>query len=187
MPMSDLCRSLEEEHKVIRLVLDALEHEARAITSGGAVNTTFFAAAIAFVREYADGVHHQKEEVILFPRMERAGMPRDGGPIGCMLSEHDEGRGCIKQIDGVLQTAAAGDDAAREFLVAATENYVGILRAHTEKEDGVLFVLADELFDDAQKAAIRSEFAAAEETDAAVITQQRAWAEALSIPSSTQE
>ena len=88
--MTGLCDSLVQEHEVIERVLDSLEIEARAVASGKSVDRDYFSSAIAFVRQFADGVHHQKEEQILLPALGDAGMPKDGGPVGVMLNEHDE-------------------------------------------------------------------------------------------------
>jgi hemerythrin-like domain-containing protein len=40
---------------------------------------------------YADRQHHVKEEDLLFLELEKKGMPRDGGPVGVMLMEHQFG------------------------------------------------------------------------------------------------
>jgi hemerythrin-like domain-containing protein len=39
--------------------------------------------------------HHGKEEEILFPLLEKKGIPADGGPLGVMLMEHGRARALI--------------------------------------------------------------------------------------------
>jgi len=177
--MPELCESLVAEHEIILGVLDALEKEAGQLDSGAAVRRDFFTEAIAFVREFADGVHHQKEEGILFPRMAKAGVPSEGGPIGVMLLEHDEGRAHIRAMDGALAKAADGDSEARRTLIRETRGYVALLRAHIMKENTVLFPMADRVFDQAQKAEILAAFAETEATSTGVTERQRRWAESL--------
>jgi hemerythrin-like domain-containing protein len=177
--MSDLCQSLEAEHRVIEKVLDALERASDRVASGGEIDDDFFRRAISFVREFADGIHHQKEESVLFPRMEAAGVPRDGGPIGVMLYEHDLGRRHIRAMSEVLEAAQTGDSGACHALVDATRGYVELLRAHIHKEDAILFPMADRVLSESQKQIIRAEFADAEKTRAAVTSTQRGWAETL--------
>ena len=56
-----------------------------------------------FIATFADHNHHGKEEDILFPAMEKAGFPRDGGPVGVMLMEHTQGREYV----GAMRLAVA--------------------------------------------------------------------------------
>jgi hemerythrin-like domain-containing protein len=177
--MSDLCQSLEQEHRVIERVLGAVEREARKVEGGAPVDKEFFRKAISFVREFADGLHHQKEESILFPQMAEAGVPREGGPIGVMLYEHDEGRSCIRQMSESLDAASAGDAGARQVLTRMSLNYVALLRAHIMKEDQVLFPMADQVLDGQKKQSIRSDFAKAEAVEQRRDETHRMWAENL--------
>ncbi len=174
----ELCESLKAEHDVILHVIDSIEREAAQVEAGGDVRHEFFADAIAFVREFADGVHHQKEEKILFPRMVEAGVPKEGGPIGVMLYEHDEGRAHIRAMNAALPQAA-GDGEARRVLIREARGYVSLLRAHIEKENMILFPMADRVFDQAEKSAIREAFTEAETNDRQVTEKRRQWAEAL--------
>jgi len=64
-----LASVLEDEHKVIERVLTALEEAAGKVERGQAVRAGFFLEAADFVRGFADGCHHKKEEGILFPAM----------------------------------------------------------------------------------------------------------------------
>ena len=47
---------------------------------------------VEFIQIYIGQNHHAKEEVILFPALERSGVPREGGPICVMLMEHHMGK-----------------------------------------------------------------------------------------------
>ncbi|MBI5867739.1 MAG: hemerythrin domain-containing protein [candidate division Zixibacteria bacterium] len=175
----EVCASLVAEHDVILHVLDALEKEAGTVDGGAPVRREFFASAIAFVREFADGVHHKKEEGILFPRMAEAGVPHEGGPIGVMLYEHDEGRTHIRAMDSALAKAADGDAPSRQILVRETRGYVALLRAHIMKENMILFPMADRVFDPGQRSLVLEAFTQAEAADAEITAKRRQWAEGL--------
>ena len=177
--MRGVCKSLMAEHDVILQVLAAIEKEVAGILGGGAVNRTFFEDAIAFVREFADGVHHHKEEVILFPRLIRAGIPEDGGPVGCMLKEHDSGRAHIAALSDALGPACEGDTVARQRVVDEATGYVNLLKAHIDKENHVLFPMADQVFDSDAKVQVLAAFEEAEANDASVTSRRREWAETL--------
>jgi len=177
--MPELCQSLVDEHEVIERVLNALEGEAAKIDSGAAVERYFFSEAIAFVREFTDRVHHQKEETILFPRMVAAGLPKEGGPIAVMLEEHEIGRSHVRAMSESLDKAIQGDAGARRSLIDAARSYVSLVRGHIQKENNILFPMAEHIFDPVAKATIHDEFSKAGKKDAVATDKRRRWAESL--------
>lgn len=177
--MSGLCDSLVREHELIERVLDSLEHQARAVAAGTDVNHAFFTQSIAFVRQFADGVHHQKEERVLFPALCDAGMPQEGGPVGVMLCEHDEGRGHIRAMESALGAASQGDAVARKLLVKETIEYVELLRAHIQKENMILFPMAERVLDQSSQDIVQQQFTAAELANSEQIARFGNWAETL--------
>lgn len=179
--MPELCQSLVSEHEIIERVLYAIEHETAKIDDGAAVERYFFTEAIAFVREFADGVHHHKEEVVLFPRMVAAGLPKEGGPIAVMLEEHEIGRAHIRAMTEALDPAIGGDANARRTLINEARGYVNLLRAHIQKENNILFPMAEHIFDPVAKATIHHEFSKAEAKSTANTEKRRLWAESLNV------
>ncbi len=71
---------LMEEHRVIERVLTSLERAAVKLDNGGPVRPGFFIDAAEFVKGFADGCHHKKEEGVLFTALVDAGLPREVGP-----------------------------------------------------------------------------------------------------------
>jgi hemerythrin-like domain-containing protein len=131
---------LKAEHRVIEKVLDALEKLAKTAESSLLADWT---KALDFARNFADKCHHLKEEKLLFPALEERGIPREGGPIGMMLAEHEEGRGYVRAMADALESAAKDPLAARTTLRRKADAYIRLLREHIQKEDDVLFVMAD--------------------------------------------
>lgn len=177
--MAGLCDSLVREHEIIERVLDVLEREAQAVAGGSPINRAFFTDAILFVRQFADGVHHQKEEQVLFPALCDAGMPKDGGPVGVMLYEHDEGRSHIRAMESALDAASAGDIAARKQLVDETLGYVELLRAHIQKENMILFPMAERILDAKRQDLVQHQFIEAERQNAEQASLHREWVSSL--------
>lgn len=116
---------------------------------------------VAFLRDFADGRHHAKEEQVLFPALEAAGVARSGGPLGCMLAEHDHGRAATRAMDAAL-TAAATDPGAWHTFAVAAHTYVHLLSAHIYKENNVLFRIADEALGPEADARLLARYAEAE-------------------------
>jgi len=142
---------LEHEHRIITLVLDGAEREAQAVAAGGAVDTDRISKILDFVRNFADRCHHGKEENVLFAKLGERGFPKEYGPIGVMLHEHDLGREYIRTAAAALPAAGTGDADARRQLAAALAGYVELLRAHIHKENTVLFPMAEEALTPADK------------------------------------
>jgi hemerythrin-like domain-containing protein len=139
---------LKDEHRGIERMLNALEKEAARIEAGQEVNVTLVDQGVDFLRNFADACHHHKEEKELFPALERAGVPVEGGPIGVMLADHEEGRKHIRSMANAVEAYKAGDTAAAATLAASARAYVELLRGHIWKEDNVLFKMADQALPD---------------------------------------
>ena len=106
------------------------------------VNLQHVEEIIDFVQNFADKYHHLKEEDVLFMELEKHGMPREGGPVGVMLYEHDEGRAYIKNaIDGISQLKK-GDNSAFADIRTNLLNYCTLLTNHIAKENNILYPMA---------------------------------------------
>ena len=133
---------LKDEHDLILQALDALEQKIAALETGAAPDRAYFEKAVHFLRTFADKCHHGKEEDLLFKTMVDRGFPLQGGPIAVMLSEHDSGRAFIR---GMADGAAAlgKDPGATQQIIQSGRGYIQLLRGHIDKENTILFPLAD--------------------------------------------
>lgn len=113
---------------------------------------------LEFLRVFADRCHHGKEEDILFPALEKAGMPRQNGPIGVMLHEHVLGRGHIADMGTALDGLKAGKPGAAQDLTRAARAYVGLLTQHIAKENTVLFPMSESLLGEQVLTAMHDDF-----------------------------
>jgi hemerythrin-like domain-containing protein len=133
---------LSDEHRVIERGLNVMEKLTQL-----PVDRTLesWKKVLDFARHFADQCHHLKEEKILFPAMEAHGIPNEGGPIGVMLMEHEEGRSHVRSMFAAVELIEAKDQGARESLVANARAYLRLLREHIQKEDEILFRIADDV------------------------------------------
>ena len=136
---------LMQEHAVILRVIGALEIETERLAAGQDVRPGFFLDAADFIKGFADGCHHQKEEGVLFEAMVGAGLPRQGGPIPVMLAEHEQAASFTRGMRDAANRLAAGDASARTEVVINARGYAALLRQHIQKENGILFPMADQV------------------------------------------
>ena len=135
---------LRDEHQLILRVAAAMQ-TLIAAADDDRWEFDAFEDCITFIRLFADACHHGKEEDLLFPELEKAGMPRDQGPIAVMLYEHQQGRAYAHHMAAALADARTGDTTARATLRNAAHGYVDLIRGHIMKEDQVLFNMADQM------------------------------------------
>lgn len=131
---------LKQEHRLIEKVLAAVE---KLAGRPGPIPVEPWEKAIDFIRNFADKCHHLKEEGLLFPMLEEQGIPREGGPVGMMLMEHEEGRGYVRGMVAALAAAKGDAEGAKKQLVENARAYLRLLKEHIAKEDQILFEMAD--------------------------------------------
>jgi hemerythrin-like domain-containing protein len=86
-----------------------------------------------------------KEENLFFPLLLQKGFSKEHGPIAVMLNEHVQGRSYVKGMtDGINQLK----EGKKEAVITIFENmeaYCILLRNHIEKENNILFRMADNI------------------------------------------
>ncbi len=150
---------LMEEHRLILQALAALERKITTWEAGTPPDRTYVEKAVEFLRGFADRCHHGKEEDILFRTMvEELDFPRNAGPVAVLTTEHETGRGFIRQI----AEGAAGlgqDPTATRHVIESGRGYIQLLRVHIDREDTVVFPMVDQFLDDAGNARLARQFA----------------------------
>ncbi len=126
---------LRHEHEVILRALALLEKLGAELEGERPVDRKTLEWLVGFFKTFADRCHHGKEEQHLFPTLEQHGVPKQGGPLGVLLTEHEEGRALVRAI-----ATEEGRQAAE-----AIHHYVALLRGHIEKENEVLFPMAEDI------------------------------------------
>lgn len=140
--MNKCVEMMMEEHELIVEVLASLKAMASTLGSGGSVPRQDLADFGRFFRDFADRCHHGKEEDRLFVKMVEAGFPRESGPVGVMLAEHDQGR---HEVRGLIQLGAMSGpltEAERARAIDHVMQFVPLLYAHIQKENNILYPMA---------------------------------------------
>ncbi|HWR84319.1 MAG TPA: hemerythrin domain-containing protein [Candidatus Deferrimicrobium sp.] len=156
---------LKAEHQAILEMLDVIDAVCTKLTSGEAVNPDHLDQVVNFIKGFADSCHHAKEENVLFKAMEDAGMPKEGGPIGVMLMEHNVGRQHVKAMSEAVAGYRLSEKQARQLFIEHARAYVQLLRQHILKEDNILFPMADRHLSDTQQQTVLDDFKHVEHHD----------------------
>jgi hemerythrin-like domain-containing protein len=135
---------LRDEHQLILQVADAMQALLASAEGPDGLDLEAIGDCVTFIRLFADACHHGKEEDLLFPELEAAGLPRNQGPIAVMLYEHQQGRAFAQQMADALAPARQGDEPALAALQKAARGYIDLIRGHILKEDRILFEMADQ-------------------------------------------
>lgn len=133
---------LMDEHRLIERMIAVLETAAQRLEDGQEVRGDLLLEVVDFIKEFADGCHHKKEEGVLFIAMNQHGLPVDGGPIAVMLSEHEMGRAFTRALGEAAGGMLKGDEANAAQVVENARGYASLLRQHIQKEDNILFPMA---------------------------------------------
>lgn len=144
--------ALRAEHDHILAMIACLRAACAAAENGDRFDAETFQSGVDFIRSYADAWHHAKEEEHLFPALEAEGMPREAGPIAVMLHEHVVGRSYVRKVADHLGAATSGDGEASSTVLRYTLAYANLLTGHIQKENGILFNMADQLLTPEQHA-----------------------------------
>ncbi|MHC1727099.1 MAG: hemerythrin domain-containing protein [Syntrophobacteraceae bacterium] len=138
-------QELMAEHEGIKVSLEILSRVAARMNEPiGEVDIKDIEHLIEFYKVFVDACHHGKEEELLFPALEAVGVSRAGGPIGVMLSEHDIGRAHVRELDRILRERSGGNGGFAAEFRKQSDEYIRLLLAHIDKENSVLFRIADE-------------------------------------------
>ena len=149
---------LVQEHESIKQSLLILNKMCDKLQSGAQVDSSHLEQIVYFIKNFADKCHHGKEENILFDTMVKAGFPRDTGPIGVMFSEHDMGRDLVKGLSEAVERYKAGENNAVSSIVSNARKYSNLLNQHIDKENNILYPMADARLTTEQQTHILKEF-----------------------------
>jgi hemerythrin-like domain-containing protein len=150
---------LINEHKAVKTTLKILQRIGQSIDQTGKIsNADHLEQLFDFFATFVDRCHHGKEEELLFPALEQVGVSREGGPVGVMLKEHQQGRDLVAQMKAALHQYLSGDKTALERFQQHARDYVTLLGFHIDKEDQVLFPMAVKHLSQGQLAELKKGF-----------------------------
>jgi hemerythrin-like domain-containing protein len=138
---------LKHEHRVIEQAMRALDGMCLHMRTGGRVPDQEMAKLFDFIRNFADGFHHMKEEAHLFPALAQIGVRDKRGPLDFLRAEHATERALLDVLELAVEAYQHNYDAGEQFVSAALQ-FKDHLIGHMQHEEAILFRLAEEMLDD---------------------------------------
>lgn len=140
--MGKATQDLRQEHDSILYVLQILDKMMLAKDSEKEDLLRYYGEVIYFLKMFVDKCHHGKEENYLFKELINMEIPNEGVPVNEMLDEHAQGRGYV------VQMSRAVDEKDINAFNNVAAKYGDLIRPHIEKEDRILFTMADKMIDE---------------------------------------
>jgi hemerythrin-like domain-containing protein len=131
--------TLEKEHKICYLVLDAAQREIDAIRATGQFEVEDIERLVDFFGFFTRECHEPKEARLLFSKLVQRGISADEGLLADMKAAHVDLTERLESIERLLGKARTDGRKAVAALLDATEVYIEHMRAHMLREDTDLF------------------------------------------------
>lgn len=160
---TDVTAVMVEEHKLILRMIALVEENTRKLEAGRFDQWGFYLDAVDFIRNYADRFHHAKEEDVLFKALVANGMPAENSPVAAMLMAHDQGRAFVRGMEEGAKKALAGDRTQAAEIARNAYGYIALLRDHIDKEDNILYPLAERVLPEGLRPEMVAAYRKAEE------------------------
>ncbi len=139
----DGIKLMVDEHLIIKRMLKVVQNICFNILKGEEICYEDFQNIIDFIRNFADGHHHAKEEKFLFNEMvSEIGEVAEKLVRYGMLVEHDLGRLYVQQLEDSLVKVKNGNEKEKIQVIANAVSYTNLLYRHIDKEDNVVYTFA---------------------------------------------
>ena len=140
--MKTATQNLENDHVSILKLIDMMNMMVKLPDA----NVSHLDEVVELIRKFADGLHHAKEETLLFPLMAEKGFSMKQGPVAVMLMDHEQGRAYVRGMAENIQLYKTGQLSALNLIYTNMAGYSDLLSNHIAKENNILFRMADNVF-----------------------------------------
>ena len=152
--MKTATENLENDHvhilRLTEVITSMVENRSKEIGH--------FELVVELIRNFADGIHHAKEENLLFPLLGEKGFSPEQGPVAVMLSEHTQGRDFVRGALEGIKEFKNGKQGELQSIYENLGNYATLLQNHISKENNILFRMADQVFSDEEQQSLLIQF-----------------------------
>jgi hemerythrin-like domain-containing protein len=156
--MNTATENLENDHVSILRLTDII----LAMVENRSDKIEHFELVVNLIRNFADGLHHAKEENLLFPLLGEKGFSPEMGPVAVMLNEHEQGRNFVRAALEGIEEFKNGNYGELQTIYENLGNYASLLQNHINKENNILFRMADQVLSKGEQQALLVQFSEVE-------------------------
>lgn len=150
---------LREEHRWILRMLQCLERVSVGAERDGRLDAASASELMALFTYFADGLHQDREERYLFPRLlARARSVAERLEIARLCGEHEQERRAMLRMNQELLGAIYGESRSLRDFEREALRYVALHREHVLHENRAVLPLADSLLTPADDEAVMQGF-----------------------------
>ena len=149
---------LKHEHNEIGLMLDVLGKICELLDAGENIDPEHLKQLHDFMFAFVDKCHHTKEEEILFPMLKSINGAESKELIYVLIAEHKTGRKYANAIGEAISGHENIYLQDRSKIIKYGRNYIKLLVQHIDKENNVLFPMAEKKLSDEQNQELFEEF-----------------------------
>lgn len=135
--------TLIAEHELIKQGLVVLSAIDRKMKRREVVLPRDIAGLLRFFRQYADELHHHKEERLLFTALEKAHVRQFDNMVGALITQHFLAREFLASMKQDLADYRLGKRGSGNRFGLQARAYITLMTIHICDEDHVLFPLVD--------------------------------------------
>lgn len=142
--MGVLAEQLKQDHEDMRTMVAVLIEMANRFEEGEPVAADDVRLLVQYMDTFVNRCHHTKEEQLLFPALEEAGLEREGGPLEIMSAEHQLEGNFLAGLSDALARYANGDEQAGQVVAQYARDLSTLLTRDMEQEDQLIYPLAEQ-------------------------------------------
>ena len=156
--MNTATKNLEDDHVHILRLIGVMER----VIGTDSPDISHLEGIVDIIRNFADGLHHAKEENQFFPFLATRGFSLSQGPVAVMVNEHSRGRDYVKGMAENIALYKGGNVSALGRIYSNMAGYAELLQNHINKENNILFRMADNALSVTDHENLLKQFAEAE-------------------------
>lgn len=154
----EVLMKLIQEHANILQGINCLEAAREALEKSKHPPVAFFETAAIFFTEYADRLHHYKEEYLLFSFL---ASKKDGSidlELGSLRYQHELNRRYMQRIKHSFKGYENGSEIAVTTLLESIAAFISILKRHIHREERLFFPMAESELSENEKKGLKQQF-----------------------------
>lgn len=142
--MGTIADGLRQDHEDMRTIVAVLVEVANRVDDGQQVPSADLERLLGYMDTFVTRCHHAKEEQLLYPALEEAGVERDGGPLEIMAAEHELEGNFLQGMNDAAARYVNGDMQAGHMIAQYARDYAALLSRDMEQEDQIIYPLAEQ-------------------------------------------